>query len=504
MKKKEPHHWISLERYATIKMGDSEKSQVIQGAFWKFAERIAAQLVSLVVSIVLARLLSPTEYGTISLVMVFITIANVFVNSGFGQALIQKKEADSLDFSSVFYFSLGFTGLIYIALFFLAVPISEFYDMPILIPVLRVLAISVPIMGINSVQQAYVARKMQFRLFFYATFIGTVISAVVGISLAYSGFGVWALVAQTLTNNVIDTIVLQFTIKWKITREFSFERIKSLLSYGWKLLLQSLILQVYSSLRSLLIGKFYTPEDLSYYTKGNQFPELISSNIDTGINTALFPVMSKAQDSIERVKAMARKTTNFTSYVMSPILIGFMAVAEPFISLLLTDKWLPCVPYLRICCIILLFRAPQTAILQAIKAVGRSDAVLKVDVPIRVFAIIILCISLQQIVYVFAVSEIAVTLFGTVLYAVVAKRIINYTGTEVCHDFLFNVLIASVMGGVVFWIGRILPFHSLLVMTMQVISGATIYIVISVLTNASSFLEIKMIVGKMLIKHKKG
>ena len=484
-------------------MGESEKKQVIQGAFWKFAERIAAQLVSLVVSIVLARLLSPTEYGTISLVMVFITIANVFVNSGFGQALIQKKDADSLDFSSVFYFSLGFTGLIYIILFFGAVPISGFYDMPILIPVLRVLAISVPIMGINSVQQAYVARKMQFKLFFYATFVGTVISAVVGISLAYSGFGVWALVAQTLTNNVIDTIVLQCTIKWKITREFSFERIKSLLSYGWKLLLQSLILQIYSSLRSLLIGKFYTTEDLSYYTKGNQFPELISSNIDTGINTALFPVMSKAQDSIERVKAMARKTTNFTSYVMSPILIGFMAVAEPFISLLLTDKWLPCVPYLRICCIILLFRAPQTAILQAIKAIGRSDAVLKVDVPIRTFAIIVLCISLQHSVYVFALSEIAVTLFGTVLYVIVAKRMINYSGIEVCHDFLFNVLMASVMGAAVFLIGRILIFHPFFVMGIQVIFGATIYIVISILTNASSFLEIKMMVGKMLMKHKK-
>lgn len=484
-------------------MGESEKEQVIQGAFWKFAERIAAQLVSLVVSIVLARLLSPTEYGTISLVMVFITIANVFVNSGFGQALIQKKDADSLDFSSVFYFSLGFTGLLYIILFFGAVPISEFYDMPILIPVLRVLAISVPIMGINSVQQAYVARKMQFKLFFYATFIGTAISAVVGISLAYSGFGVWALVAQTLTNNVIDTIVLQRTIKWKITREFSFERIKSLLSYGWKLLLQSLILQIYSSLRSLLIGKFYTTEDLSYYTKGNQFPELISSNIDTGINTALFPIMSKAQDSIERVKAMARKTTNFTSYVMSPILIGFMAVAEPFISLLLTDKWLPCVPYLRICCIILLFRAPQTAILQAIKSIGRSDAVLKVDVPIRTFAIIVLCISLQHSVYVFALSEIAVTLFGTVLYVIVAKRMINYSGIEVCHDFLSNVLMASVMGAAVILIGRILIFHPLFVMVIQVIFGATIYIVISILTNASSFLEIKMMVGKMLMKHKK-
>lgn len=243
----------------------------------------------------------------------------MFVSSGFGQALIQKKDADSLDFSSVFYFSLVFTSLIYLALFLGAVPIANFYNMPILVPVLRVLAISVPIMGINSVQQAYIAREMQFKLFFYATFIGTIISAFVGIALAYSGFGVWALVAQTLTNNIIDTIVLQMSIKWRITKEFSLSRIRSLLSYGWKLLLQSLILQFYASLRSLLIGKFYTTEDLSFYTKGNQFPELISTNIDTGINTALFPVMSKAQDSLERVKTMARKTDGFHKLVMSPI-----------------------------------------------------------------------------------------------------------------------------------------------------------------------------------------
>lgn len=485
-------------------MEQSEKSQVIRGAFWKFAERIAAQLVSLVVSIILARLLSPSEYGTISLVMVFITIANVFVSSGFGQALIQKKDADSLDFSSVFYFSLIFTGVIYIALFFLAIPIANFYDMPILVPVLRVLSISVPIMGINSVQQAYVARKMQFKLFFYATFIGTVFSAVVGIALAYSGFGVWALVAQTLSNNIIDTLILQITIEWKITREFSFGRIKSLLSYGWKLLLQSLILQFYASLRSLLIGKFYTTEDLSFYTKGNQFPELISSNIDTGINTALFPVMSKAQDSVDRVKAMARKTTDFTSYVMSPILIGFIAVAEPFIYLLLTDKWLPCVPYLRICCITLLFRTPQTAILQAIKAVGRSDVVLKVDIPIRVFAIVILCISMQYSVYIFALSEILVTVFGTILYVIVSKKIINYSGIEVCQDFLKNVLMALIMGGAVFGIGRLLPTYSLLNIIVQILVGVAIYISLSVLTKADSFLEIKSILNRFALKYKKG
>lgn len=485
-------------------MAVSEKKQVIQGAFWKFAERIAAQLVSLMVSIILARLLSPSEYGIISLVMVFITIANVFVSSGFGQALIQKKDADSLDFSSVFYFSLGFTFLIYIIFFILAPYISRFYDMPILSPVLRVLAISIPIMGINSVQQAYVARKMQFKLFFYATFVGTVISAFVGIWLAYKGYGVWALVAQTLTNNIIDTIVLQISIKWKITREFSFNRVKKLLDYGWKLLLQSLVLQFYSSFRSLLIGKFYTAEDLSFYTKGNQFPELISSNIDTGINTALFPVMSKAQDSIDRVKSMARKTTDFSSYVMSPILLGFFAVAEPFVSLILTDKWLPAVPYLRICCIILLFRAPQTAILQAIKAVGRSDEVLKIDFPIRIFAIIVLCISLRYSVYVFALSEILVTVFGTALYVIVSKKIINYNAFEVCHDFLINVFMASIMGLVVFAIGEILSINYVVLMFVQILIGMLFYVGISILFKSKSFTEIKMMLYNFFIKNKKG
>lgn len=482
-------------------MKQNEKKQVIQGAFWKFAERMAAQLVSLVVSIILARVLSPAEYGTISLVMVFITIANVFVNSGLGQALIQKKDADSLDFSSVFYFSLGFTGFIYFTLFFLAIPISDFYEMPILVPVLRVLALSVPIMGINSVQQAYVARKMEFRLFFYATFIGTLISAVIGIGLAYSGFGVWALVAQTLANNIIGTMVLQITIRWKLTKEFSLKRIKSLLNYGWKLLFQGLVLQVYASLRSLLIGKFYTTEDLSFYTKGNQFPDMLSANIDTGISTALFPVMSQAQDSLKRVKSMTRRTTDITSYIMSPILVGFMAISEPFISLLLTDKWLPCVPYLRICCIVLLFRAPQTAILQAVKAVGRSDSVLKADLPIRIFALIILCISLRFGVLVFALSEIIVTIFGTILYVIVVKKIINYTGMEVCQDFLTNVFRAIVMGIIVWWVGSLLPFSSLVLITVQIFVGMIVYIILSVITNASSFWEIKEIIMKYFSKN---
>jgi len=465
----------------------SERSQVLNGVFWKFSERVAAQLVSLIVSIILARLLSPAEYGTISLVTVFITIANVFVTSGFGAALVQKKEADNTDFSTVLFFSLIFTALIYIVLFFIAVPVADFYGMPVLRPVLRVLAVSIPVMGINSVQQAYVSRKMIFKKFFYATLVGTLTSGIVGIAMAYSGFGVWALVAQTLTNNIIDTVILQLSIDWKPIKAFSLKRLGQLFDYGWKLLVQGLVLQIYSSLRSLIIGKVYTTSDLAYYTKGNQFPDLISANIDTAINTALFPAMAHVQESHEHVKNMARRTTQVTSYIMSPVLVGFMAVAEPFISILLTDKWLPCVPYLRICCAILLFRAPQTAILQGLKAVGRSDSVLKVDFPIRIFALIVLVISVRFGVLYFALSEIITTIVGTILYSSMAKKIIDYSGKEVCADFLLNSGIAMIMGIIVWCIGTIISTYKIIAIMIQVITGIFIYIFLSFITKNISF-----------------
>lgn len=466
---------------------NKEKQEVIGGVFWKFSERIVAQVVSLVVSIILARLLLPSEYGVISLVTVFITIANVFVSNGFGTALIQKKEADDTDFSTVFYFSLFFTGILYIILFVLAIPIADFYGMPILKPVLRVLALSVPIMGINSVQQAYVSRKMIFKKFFFATLIGTLISAVVGIIMAYHGFGVWALIAQTLTNNIVDTVILQMTIDWYPVRAFSFKRLKSLFDYGWKLLVQGLVLQIYSSLRSLIIGKIYTTSDLAYYTKGNQFPDLICTNIDTAINSALFPAMAREQNSFDRVKSMARRTTRIGSYILNPILIGFMAVSEPFITLLLTDKWLPAVPYLRICCIILLFRVPQTAILQAVKAVGRSDSVLKIDFPIRIFALLVLIISVRFGVIYFAMSEILTTILGTVLYFIMAKKVIDYSGKELCSDFLFNTGLAAIMGGIVWIVGKFIYAHSIVIILVQVFVGALTYIVLSLLTKNESF-----------------
>ena len=467
-----------------------EKKDVLSGFFWKMSERTAAQVVSLVVSIILARLLSPSEYGVVSLVTVFITIANVFVTSGFGTALIQKKDADNVDFSTVFFFTLGFSVVVYIILWFAAIPIASFYEMPILKPVLRVFSVNVIVMGINSIQQAYVSREMIFKKFFCSTLIGTIASAVIGIAMAYMGFGVWALVAQTIVNNVINTITLQIIIEWKPIIVFSMKRLTSLLDYGWKLLVQGLVLQVYSSLRGLIIGKLYTAEDLAYYTKGNQFPDLISTNVDTSINSVLFPAMSKEQSSEEKVKAMARRTTRISSYVMNVMLIGFIVVAEPFICVLLTEKWLPAVPYLRISCIILLFRAPQTAILQAIKALGRSDAVLKIDFPIRIFALVVLMISAKYGVVYIALSEIVTTVLGTYLYSIMAKKIFNYGLLEILFDFGVNTLLAATMGGIVLTIGNLLSASYFITLVIQVLVGGITYIFLSVVTKNDSFIYI--------------
>lgn len=247
-----------------------------------------------------------------------------------------------------------------------------------------------------------------------------------------------------------------------------------------------------------MIGKFYTTSDLSFYTKGNQFPDLISTNIDTAINTALFPAMSKNQESLDRVKIMARKTVSLTSYIMNPILVGFMAIAEPFVRFLLTEKWLPCVPYLRICCIILLFRAPQSAIIQAVKAIGRSDKILKYDIPVRIFALIILLISLRYNIFYFALSEIVTTVLGTILYITMSKKTIDYGVMEVCKDFISNILMSVIMGVFVYFIGELLQFPTLLIVLVQIVSGILIYIILSIFIKSQSYYEVLNIMTELI------
>lgn len=454
--------------------------------FWKFGERISAQLVTLLVSIVLARLLSPEDYGAIALVTVFITIANVFVSNGFGSALIQKKDADNVDFSSVFYVNVAFSLLIYICLYAMAPFVADFYNNDLLSPVMRVLSLRIPVAAINSIQQAYVSRNMMFKKFFFSTLFGTILSGIVGCVMAYQGFGIWALVGQYLTNTTVDTIILWFTVKWRPNLVFSFHRVKTLISYGWKLLASGLLDTGYNQLRSLIIGKKYSSSDLAFYNQGQKYPELVVVNINASISSVLFPAISSNQDDKSLVKSMTRRAIRISSYIMWPMMFGLMLVAKPLVSLILTDKWLPCVPFLQIACFTYGFWPIHTANLEAIKAIGRTDLFLKLEIIKKVIGLAILLLSMNYGVLAIAMSGIITTFTSCFINAYPNTQILNYKYREQFGDILPHMFVALLMCIIVYPLKFIFA-NDFLLMGSQIVAGGLVYIGLSVIFKLDSF-----------------
>lgn len=462
------------------------RKKTITNLLWRFAERVGAQGVSFIVSIVLARLLMPKDYGMIALVTIFITILNVFVDSGMGNALIQKKDADDLDFSSVFYFNVVVCFALYAVMFFAAGLIADFYNNPGLVPVIRVICLQIVISGLKNVQQAYVSKNLMFKRFFYATLGGTLISAVIGIFCAYIGLGVWALVIQQLTNTGIDTLILWITVKWRPKLMFSWERLKRLLSFGWKLLVSGLLDVVYNNLRGLFIGKIYTAADLAYYNKGNQFPNLIVSNINTSINSVLLPVMSESQDDKARVKSMTRTAIRTSCYIICPLMMGLAVCAKPIVSILLTDKWLDCVPYLQIFCLAYFFLPMTSANLNAIQALGRSDIFLKLEILKKVLGIVTLIAVIKYGPLAICIMQGIMTPICSIINAVPNKKLLNYSYLEQLKDLLSTFIITIIMGVIVYSV-LFLNLNMVLTLAIQVVVGVVVYILISKIFHVESF-----------------
>ncbi|WP_279006678.1 lipopolysaccharide biosynthesis protein [Thomasclavelia cocleata] len=459
---------------------------VLSNLFWRFSERTAAQGVSFIVSIVLARLLTPEDYGLIGLITVFISIATVFVSSGFGNALIQKENATQTDFSSVFYFGILMGIIMYIILFFIAPFIANFYNEPLLIPVIRVLSLSLIIAGVNSVQQAYVSKIMQFKKFFYSTIIGTITSAFIGIFMAYKGFGVWALITQNLSNQVIDTCVLWFTVKWRPTFTFSFSEMKKMFNYGWKLLISGLIDTIYNNLYSLVIGKFYSAKDLGYYNRGRNIPNMVITNINGSIQSVIFPTLSNCQGDKVRLKVMVRRSIMTSTYIIMPAMIGLAAVAKPLTVLLLTDKWLPSVPFMQFSCFILAFWPIHTTNLQAINAVGRSDIFLKLEIIKKIMGFTIMVVSIPFGLYTMMIGNCFSAVISSFLNASPNRKLLNYGYREQIKDILPAMLLSLFMGGtVLLW--TFTDMSSIMILICQVITGILIYVSGSKLLKLESY-----------------
>ena len=471
---------------------------------WKLAERFSAQIVSLIVSIVLARVLDPEHYGVVAIVMVFITLANVFVSDGLGSALIQKKDADAIDFSTVLFANIAFSIILYLILFFCSPLVSMFYGegYEILTPVMRILGLRLILSSINSVQQAYVARQMIFRKFFLATLLGTVVSAIVGILMAYNGFGVWALVAQYLVNTTVDTFVLQISLwKWP-PLTFSFKRLKALFSYGIKILGAGLLIQGYQEVRALIIGKLYSSDDLAYFDRGRQFPKLISTNIVSSITAVLFPKMSKEQDDTVRVKEIMRQSIRFSSYLMSPMMFGLAAVAKPLVIVLLTEKWIPCVLMLQIFSLCSIFNPIHSVNNQAYKAVGRSDLYLKLELIKKGVEIAVLLCVMWISPLAIAISMLATNIAFIFVNAIPNKRLIGYSLGEQMIDILPNVFMGLIMGVIVFVI-QLVPMNNYLLLLIQVISGISIYLLFSIVFKNKEFLYLLNVVKSAFKKKTK-
>ncbi len=467
-------------------MSTDIKRKTASGLVYKFAERAGAQGINFIIQILLARILMPEEYGVIALVTVFIAICDVFVTYGFGNSLVVNKKSDSVDFSTCFYFGLCIAVVLYLAVFLCAPLIADFYDNELLTPVIRVMALRIPIASINSVQHAYVQKHMWFKKFFYATLIGTIVSGIIAVIMAYAGFGTWALIEQYLGNVFIDTVCLWFIVGWRPTKEFSWTRLKVIYDYGWKILIVGLIDTFYSRLRNLIIGKKYSSTDLAYYERGYRFPSFGMRLIEPTVSSVLFPALSQSRDDQEQMRDITRKMIMTSTFIISPMMVGLAVVAKPLVILLLTEKWLPCVIYLQIGCLANLFRPNQFINNCVVRASGNSGLLLQLDIIKKSIGLALLLISMHFGVFWIAFSLVFVYFISMIINIAPNRKILNYGYRAQAKDFITNLIPAFIMGACIYPISFI-EMEPIFLLLVQTGAGILICLLIAVVTKNESY-----------------
>jgi len=467
------------------------KSKIGKSLFWKLLERFGVQGSQFLLQLILARILDPAHYGVLSLMVIFTTLANVFIQTGFSTALVQNKDVTDEDYSSVFWVTLGIAGALYAVIFFCAPLIAAFYEMPAIVTPLRVLALMLLPGALNAVQLAKVSREMDFRKVFVSNLSGIVIAGIVGIAMALLGCGLWALVAQTVLNVTVVCLVMTFTSGLWLRLQCNLRRIRVLFSFGWKVLLSGLIDTVYQDIRSLVIGKRYAPDTLGFYNRGKQFPQFIITASNGAVQSVLLPAMARQQDDTQKLRQLTRNAISLSAYIIFPIMAGLAGVATPMVRLLLTEKWLPAVPYLQIYCFSLAFYPIHTANIQAINAMGRSDIFLKLELIKKAIGIAALVIAVWRFdsPVAIAMTGVFTALLSGFINAFPNKKLIGYSFGGQLKDIAPSFLLSCVMLAAVLGIGQ-LALPDLVTLTMQVICGAAIYLFGSMLLRLPPYRQL--------------
>lgn len=462
------------------------KKIIISSLMWKFLERGGVQGVQFVLSIILARLVSPSDYGIVAILLVFIQIANVFIQSGFNTALIQKKNSDDVDFSSIFYLSLVIAAILYVILYFTSPFISIFYKQEDLTIFLRIISLTLFFGAVNSVQNAYVSKTMQFKRYFVSSMGAVTGSGILGIVFAYKGFGVWALVIQQISKDVLTCFILWFTVKWRPKFVFSFERVKSLFGFGWKLLCSGILDTIFRNIYNLIVGRIYNSEILGVFNRGHQFPQVIATNLDGSIQSVMLPAISNKNDNIEEVKRMTRRSISMSAYLLMPCMFGMAAVAESLVKLLLTDKWLPCVPFLQLACFSYAIYPIHTANLTGINALGRSDIFLKLEIIKKTITVINILVTLPFGIYAMAIGQVVAAVISSFINAFPNKKLMNYSYFEQLKDLLPSFIV-SIFMAVCVWSLKFISLPSSILLLLQISLGFILYIIFSKVFKLETF-----------------
>lgn len=450
------------------------KQKTIAGLRWSAAERFSSQGIRFVISIIIARMLSPDDYGIIGMIMIFIEISNVFISGGFGSALIRKQDRTDIDLSTVFYYNIAVSTFFYLLLFFTAPVIATFYGNEILIPVIRVIGLNIIISAFGAIQSTILNIKIDFKTQTKISFISLIISGISGITLALKGYGVWTLVAQQLIQTFFSTILLWIFIKWQPKRVFSVNSFRELFGFGSKLMLSGLIDATYNNIYQVLIGKMFTTADLGFYTRAKLLAQQPSSNITGVIQRVTFPVLSEMQNNLPQLESSYRKLLKMSAFVIFPMMLLLSALSEPLIKILLTDKWLPAVPLLQILCIAYMFYPVHAINLNLLQVKGRSDLFLRLEIIKKSVTTVIMIITASFGVLVMCIGIVVSSLIALIINTYYTGKLINIGFFNQLRDIL-PIMSLSIVSGIIAFIPSLLFHESYFQLVIGGLSGCLIY-----------------------------
>lgn len=478
---------------------ESLKNKTVKGASWSFIDSIAGQGITFIVGLVLARLLTPEEYGLIGIITIFIAVFNSIVDSGFSNALIRKNDAKDIDYNTVFISNLVVSVILFGVLFLCAPAISRFFGQPQLIPLLRVMGSIVIINAFAIIQRTIFVKKVDFKTQTKVSLISSIVSGVVGIGIAMGGCGVWSLVGQQISRQFLNSVFLWLYSNWYPKLQFSFQSFKELFSFGWKLLVSGLIDTVWREIYQVVIGKCYSPATLGMYTRAQQFPSICSSNLTTVVQRVSYPVLSSVQDDKERLKNGYKRIIKVTMLLTFTLILGLAAVAKPMVLALIGEQWLPCVPFLQIICLQMMLYPLQALNLNMLQVQGRSDLFLRLEIIKKIIAIGPLLLGIYVNIYWMLAGSVITGFISYYLNAYYSGPFLNYSIKEQIKDILPSFGVAISMAVPVFAMSFI-TLNPFLLLPLQIVVGAVITIAICEVTKLPEYIEIKGIAMPIINK----